>query len=875
MPRWQDFLMNKLMCKVFSHASVRSYLFSLVFLVVSSMAVYGQRPLAAGPGDSTFRTVIAGKQYAKSNFYQWKWGRHYRKEWTTPVRVHILNMDSAGGGLTPVRRGGGNQSRTLHLEGANGKDYVFRSIDKYYGQALPDLYKGTFVERILGDQASTAHPYAAFTIPTMINAAGIYHTKPVLVIIPDHPRLDSFRAEFGNMLVLFEERANNNQSTEAHFGNSLDVMSTEQMMERITKDHDHRVDQLAYVKARIFDMFIGDWGRHEDQWRWASFKVGDKTIYKPIPRDRDQTYTKFDGAFLKRALGAAKLKHLKTFDHSIKDITTFNFPARHLDRRLANEPTREQWLAMAAEIQAAMTDEVIRNSIRQMPGEVFQASGEEIISKLISRRNDLKAYAENYYHFLAQEVEIVGSEKPDHFRIEHLSSGETRVTTSGSSENRPSSRALYSRTFSPLETKEIRLYGLSDTDAFQVTGNKGSIRLRLIGGAGNDLIGNTSADTKIHVYDTEAPGEDIKGGGNNSDGLKLHVTSKDTLKTEYKYDRFVYNKKGIRFKPGTTVGIGYYVQKQKFGKQPYGYEQSLMFEWTFTRGGYALVYRGQFNEVFGRWGLAPVLRYDFPYVDHFFGIGNNTTRQIDKKNSFYRVRTKELLAGLGINRRVDSHFIQLQPFYQSVEVDLQEGKFLSLSGGGVPQSAFGKKSFGGVDLMYRYQQRNDPLTPTKGIGFTASTNYTKNFTDTNMQIMRYSAALWGYIPLFRNTTFAVRIGGATVDGDPLFYQLNTLGGNINFRGYPRRRFFGTTSGYNNNEIRWLPNTRNRLFNGQIGLLAFFDQARIWQKGERSEKWHYGYGGGLVIVPFKRAVLNGTIGFGDEKSVIHARIGFLF
>ena len=39
--------------------------------------------------DSSYKTVIAGKQYGTSKGHQKRWGKHYRKEWTTPVKVPI------------------------------------------------------------------------------------------------------------------------------------------------------------------------------------------------------------------------------------------------------------------------------------------------------------------------------------------------------------------------------------------------------------------------------------------------------------------------------------------------------------------------------------------------------------------------------------------------------------------------------------------------------------------------------------------------------------------------------------------------------------------------------------------------------------------
>ena len=57
------------------------------------------------------------------------------------------------------------------------------------------------------------------------------------------------------------------------------------------KDNDNYVDQQWVLKSRLFDLYIGDWDRHDDQWRWARFNVkGKGKMYRPIPRDRDNAF---------------------------------------------------------------------------------------------------------------------------------------------------------------------------------------------------------------------------------------------------------------------------------------------------------------------------------------------------------------------------------------------------------------------------------------------------------------------------------------------------------------------------------------------------------------------------------------------------------
>ena len=189
-------------------------------------------------------------------------------------------------------------------------------------------------------------------------------------------------------------------------------------MEKIYKDKDNRVDQFAFVRARLFDIFIGDWGRHPDNWRWAEFEEKDQTIYKPVPRDRDQAYTKIDGFYPN--LAGSFLKQVQGFNATLKSVGSWNFPGRPLDKKFLNELSLDDWLAQAKDLQRILTDNLIESSIRLMPPELFNISGAAIISKLKSRRDQLHKYAGDYYYYLAKTVTVLGSEKAEMIRVNVL-----------------------------------------------------------------------------------------------------------------------------------------------------------------------------------------------------------------------------------------------------------------------------------------------------------------------------------------------------------------------------------------------------------------------------------------------------------------------
>ncbi|HSM35701.1 MAG TPA: hypothetical protein VK837_04815, partial [Longimicrobiales bacterium] len=147
-------------------------------------------------------------------------GAGYRDLWGTPVTVPVLDLDRFAGGLEPEDRGGTSQSIVLHMRGADGREWHFRSVDKDVSQGLPDALVGTFLGGLVQDQTSSLHPGAAFVVAPLMEAVGLLHADPRLVRMPDHPRLGRFREEFAGMLGMIVERPNEGEDGEVLFGGS-------------------------------------------------------------------------------------------------------------------------------------------------------------------------------------------------------------------------------------------------------------------------------------------------------------------------------------------------------------------------------------------------------------------------------------------------------------------------------------------------------------------------------------------------------------------------------------------------------------------------------------------------------------------------------
>ncbi|MGH2552938.1 MAG: BamA/TamA family outer membrane protein, partial [Chitinophagaceae bacterium] len=190
-------------------------------------------------GDSA--TVTGGKFNTSNSRISWM-GANYRKEWNTPITVPVIFISKEHGGLTPVKRGGGKQTKSLRLEDSKGRDFVLRSITKYItSKTLPGDLQSEAAADLVSDGVSASYPYAAISMAALSQAAGVPHGNPKLVYVGDDPKLGEYREEFANMFALFEERYPD--SVKKGF-------DTDEVADKLQKDNDNNVDQLALLRVR-------------------------------------------------------------------------------------------------------------------------------------------------------------------------------------------------------------------------------------------------------------------------------------------------------------------------------------------------------------------------------------------------------------------------------------------------------------------------------------------------------------------------------------------------------------------------------------------------------------------------------------------------
>jgi hypothetical protein len=794
----------------------------VIFICSISIASFAQQQV----------TTAANATYNKAGkIKRVIFGEHYRKEWATAVTFPVLNLDSVAGGLTPIKAGGGMQTKSLRLQGVDGKEYVLRSVNKDPSKALPPELAGTFADQVLQDQISSSNPYAPLVVTSLADAAGILHTTPVLVMVPQSPRLGEFSKEFANTLCLFEERPSDN-SKDQIFAHADEIINTDKLFQKLLTSQDDRVDERAFLKARLFDMWIGDWDRHQDQWLWAGYQANGSTLYKPIPRDRDQAFSKLDGIVPQIAARKWAVRKTQNFNYIIRDVNGMNMTAGPLDRNFTRQLTYYDWIEISNDLKMLLTDRVIQNAFKNMPEQIFKISGEKLIKKLKARRDDLDKYATIYYRFLIKEPDILGTRQKENFNVQYLGEDSVKVTVYGTEKN-----VMFEKTYQHPETKELRLYGMGSDDVFNVDDRaKKVFDVHVV----NGIDKKNAYNPRAMRYDWLAPV--VRPGYNPDDGLYL--------------------------------GGGVILKKQQFGKTPYGQLHAVWANYAFATGAYNFGYHGEFKHLFGAWDLLLDAKLNAPfYTRNFYGFGNETVK--DRENSYYRVRSNEIIFSPSVSRQFGTrHTFTTGMEGLSVEIVKSDDRFVTDAKSELDSSVFDRKNYGSVFAEYQFSTLDNIVYPRKGIRIIPGAKYVQNLDGKGYINVHYNTSFYISKGIF---TAAISPGVAFNIGDHYeFFQANTLGGIKNLRGFRRDRFAGKTSLYNNAEVRMrLRNSHGYFLRGDYGFLTFLDNGRVWVPGEKSDKWHAGYGAGFFFIPYHMVALTLTYGVSKEEKIISAKAGFQF
>lgn len=800
-------------------------------------------------------------------------GKNYRAEWTEPLTVRVLDMGTEQGGLKPLLQAGGRQTKSLLVQDASGKEWTLRSIIKDPEAAIPPDLRQNFARKIQ-DGISASYPYGALSMNVLSQATGVPYLRDKLVYLPDDPRLQRFRSNFKNTMALMEEQQ------------PLGVkktFNTDEVVLRLEKDNDNHVDQKAVLKARLLDNFVMDFDRHEGQWMWATKDTGKGKIYYPIPKDRDEVFYTNHGLIPFFVKAPWLIPELQGFKAHASNIKTFNRTARNFDRTFLTELTADDWKKQIDSFLMNMTDDAIDKALNQQPYEIRRYSMQNIINTLKERRKYFAQEMMQYYKFLSRRVTVVGSNKRELFTITKNNDGSVHVVVNKMKKDSTVSSKIYDRVFDPSVTKELRLFGLNDDDRFIVEGGNSPIKIRLIGGPGNDEFINNGTGKKILAYDVTF--EQNKFSGTDSFLKRVYadpqVNRYDRLNFKYNY---FYPSLAIEYNidDGLILGPRLEYVAQGFGKEPYGMRQYLNARRAFKTSSYHFIYDAEFIKAIRNADVLLHADLRAPVnITNFFGLGNNTTIDNSKNFEYYRTRYNIINASAYFSRQLQSWMrFNFGPSFQYFKLDSAQnaGRFVSTHNSAADHSSYGAKHFLGADARVAINSRNNNVVPTRGLVLDAGIrqlfglNEKSSLTQVNIDMRIFMS-----LATFRKLVLATRFGWAKNYGSYQFEQAQYLGGTDNLRGYRKQRFAGKSMLFNNTELRIkIADFNTYLFPGSVGLIAFNDVGKVWAEVGNTNKWHDGYGGGFWISPIQRFVFTFSVAHSvEEKAVPRLTFGFAF
>lgn len=828
---------------------------------VTAQQIAARTATAVDSPDST--EVMASKAYLAGGFHRFLLGGHYRRVWAAPIRVPVLNLRSYAGGLTPQERGGGAQTQSLQLEAADGREFRFRSLDKDPTQKLPRHLRTATIRRLVRDQTSALHPGGALAAAAFAEALGIPQPAPVLVVLPDDPALGEFRAEFGGMLGTLELHPEEGKNGAPGFAGFRDVLDTDKLVPRLNASPDDRVDSREYLTARLLDLFLNDWDRHQGNWRWGTRDAHAPRRWTAIPRDRDQVFAWYGGVLLGVVrLGDPRLIPF-TDDYPLGGLTQ---NGAELDRRILAELDRTAWSAIAREVQARLTDSMIAAALARMPAPYRELTEGELTKKLRYRRERLPQAALAYYGQLARVVDVHGTDEAEQLRVEHAADGTVAVTL----ERRTAGpEPHYRRRFVPAETREVRVYLHGGHDTVTASGDRHArITVRVIAGKGSDTLPASSHGLRAYPLPGDSswhpPDSMVNAGLDRRPWL-----GRGTVRTPPPADR------GRQFAPGFrtayTSGLGLTIGAEAalvgYGFRARPYRSRVFAEVSHaTAIGASRVQIGaelvrEASPLFGTI-TASASGLERPW---FFGFGNTST--LTAPIDAYRTAQRQYRVSLAAGGRGATWEATAGPFLRHTRTDAPE----------LAVPAYGRGTGEYTDLGFGARLDLQTADLRRGVRLSAGGMIVPGVWDapgTSASLRAsVSAHLAPLLPLA--PVLAFRAGGARSFGSYPWFDAPSVGGEATLRGFDLGRFTGDGAVFAGAELR------ARLFRfslglpGEAGFLAATDVGRVWLDGEASDRWHSSVAGGIwVSVIDRAATLSATLADG-ERTILYVRGGFAY
>jgi hypothetical protein len=814
----------------------------------------------AGPEAIQAMDTTLGASYRAGGFHRFLFGTRYRALWTTPVRVPILDLRRFAGGLRPLERAGGMQSRSLRLVGSDGREYVLRAPGADIGAKLPPELQGTLLDRLFQDQISAVHPFGPLVADRLGAAIGLPRLRPRLVVVPNDSALGQFREEFAGMVGYLQERPATAGTDAPGFGGFRRIVGTETLL-RLRRERQEKVDVHRFLAARMLDLLLGDWDRHRGQWRWGRSDEG--SPWQPIPRDRDHVFSQYDGLLPALARGGPA-PHLVRFGEGRLPVAGLVWYSRDLDRELLTALDWPAWESVVSALQAGVNDAVIDSAVAEMPGAVPDTSRRWLAATLRGRRARLADAARRFYLILAAEADLHGTDASERITVTGEPEGAVRIElTAGGGSGGGTGGGTgggVSRQFEPSETGEVRVFAHGGADTVITRGERGRVRVRVIGGDGSDAI-------------SRHDGPNVRLEQDGADWRPLPREDDPPPPPDWGGRTTFLPVVGANADAGVVLGM--YITHVDYGfrKLPFASRTSAKAAFGTTSGRPGLAVTTSIQTVVPALDFVVMAKATGVEVLRLYAPGNESVEA--ENRDFHMVRNWQLELAPSLEVTAARGLVfgagpRVRYVRSERGADRLIGSARPYGGGGFGE--LGARTYARLDL------RDLPTNPRRGLLLEVGGDLVPGLWDVEATFGSAYATLATYIsaPTGWSPTLYLRAGARRVWGRYPYFEAARVGGGSSVRGYSTGRFMGDAGVFGQAEVRVPLGRASLIVPGTVGLLGLADAGRVYLDGESSDIWHAGFGGGLWFAWLGGAkVFSLAVARSTERTTLTLRVGTAF
>ena len=219
-----------------------------------------------------------------------------------------------------------------------------------------------------------------------------------------------------------------------------------------------------------------------------------------------------------------------------------------------------------------------------------------------------------------------------------------------------------------------------------------------------------------------------------------------------------------------------------------------------------------------------------------------------------------------------------QLVYEVLKIEKTDGRRISLPNV-VDEHVFNSNQYLGANVGFHFENINRKANPSLGMKFDALFTYRQNLKDSDKKLPTFEAGLGFIHHITKNEKLVLSTYAKAkwlLSNDYEFYQMATLGGNDNLRGFRYDRFYGKNSFYQTSDLRLsLGKLNTGLVPLNIGIFGGFDYGRVWIPNEVTDKWHTSYGGGLWINALDQVALQTSYFFSSDSGRFVIGLGMNF